>query len=279
MQDVFREGLFEGQVVLITGGATGIGFDVARETGRLGAKVAICGRRQERLDAAVGKLTAEGITALGLPCDIRQPDQVTALVDQVNAQLGPISVLVNNAGGQFPTTAEALSPKGFEAVVRNNLLGTWTMTHAVATRAMIPQKRGRIVNVIANVARGFPGMVHTGAARAGVENMTKTLSIEWAQHGLRVNAVAPGVIRTTGTEQYPPELLEMSRKATPLKRLGTSEEVAHLITYLSSRVADFITGQTFYIDGGASLWGDTWMIPDVPGDATSATLPIQGGTK
>ncbi len=279
MQDVFREGLFEGQVVLITGGATGIGFDVARETGRLGAKVAICGRRQERLDAAVAKLTADGITALGLPCDIRQPDQVTALVDQVNAQLGPISVLVNNAGGQFPTTAEALSPKGFEAVVRNNLLGTWTMTHAVATRAMIPQKRGRIVNVIANVARGFPGMVHTGAARAGVENMTKTLSIEWAQHGLRVNAVAPGVIRTTGTEQYPPELLEMSRKATPLKRLGTSEEVAHLITYLSSRVADFITGQTFYIDGGASLWGDTWMIPDVPGDATSATLPIQGGTK
>jgi citronellol/citronellal dehydrogenase len=279
VQDVFREGLFEGQVVLITGGATGIGFDVARETGRLGAKVAICGRRQERLDAAVGKLTAEGITALGLPCDIRQPDQVTALVDQVNAQLGPISVLVNNAGGQFPTTAEALSPKGFEAVVRNNLLGTWTMTHAVATRAMIPQKRGRVVNVIANVARGFPGMVHTGAARAGVENMTKTLSIEWAQHGLRVNAVAPGVIRTTGTEQYPPELLEMSRKATPLKRLGTSEEVAHLITYLSSRVADFITGQTFYIDGGASLWGDTWMIPDVPGDATSATLPIQGGTK
>ncbi len=279
MQDVFREGLFEGQVVLITGGATGIGFDVARETGRLGAKVAICGRRQERLDAAVGKLTAEGITALGLPCDIRQPDQVTALVDQVNAQLGPISVLVNNAGGQFPTTAEALSPKGFEAVVRNNLLGTWTMTHAVATRAMIPQKRGRVVNVIANVARGFPGMVHTGAARAGVENMTKTLSIEWAQHGLRVNAVAPGVIRTTGTEQYPPELLEMSRKATPLKRLGTSEEVAHLITYLSSRVADFITGQSFYIDGGASLWGDTWMIPDVPGDATSATLPIQGGTK
>jgi citronellol/citronellal dehydrogenase len=279
VQDVFREGLFEGEVVLVTGGATGIGFDVARETGRLGAKVAICGRRLERLDAAVALLRADGITALGLPCDIRQSEQVTALVDQVNAQLGPISVLVNNAGGQFPTTAEALSPKGFEAVVRNNLLGTWNVTHATATRAMIPQKRGRIVNVIANVARGFPGMVHTGAARAGVENMTKTLSIEWAQHGLRVNAVAPGVIRTTGTEQYPPELLEMSRKSTPLKRLGTSEEVAHLITYLSSRVADFVTGQTFYIDGGASLWGDTWMIPDTPGGASSASLPIQGGKK
>lgn len=279
MTDVFRAGLFEGEIVLVTGGATGIGFEVARETGRLGAKVAICGRRPEKLDAAVALLADDGITALGLPCDIRQSEQVTALVDRIGEGLGAITVLVNNAGGQFPTTAEALSPKGFEAVVRNNLLGTWTMTHATATRAMIPQKRGRIVNIIANVARGFPGMVHTGAARAGVENMTKTLSIEWAQHGIRVNAVAPGVIRTTGTEQYPPELLEMSRKATPLKRLGTAEEVAHLITYLSSRVADFVTGQTFYIDGGASLWGDTWMIPDTPGGASSASLPIQGGKK
>ena len=279
MQDVFREGLFEGEVVLVTGGGTGIGLDVARETGRLGAKVAICGRRPERLEAAIASLAADGITALGEPCDIRQPEQVTAFVEHIVDRFGAVTVLVNNAGGQFPTTAEALSPKGFEAVVRNNLLGTWTMTHAVATRAMIPQKRGRIVNVIANVARGFPGMVHTGAARAGVENMTKTLSIEWAQHGIRVNAVAPGVIKTSGTEQYPPELLEMSRKATPLKRLGTSEEVGHLITYLCSRVADFVTGQTFYIDGGASLWGDTWMIPDAPGDASSAALPIKGGTK
>lgn len=279
MQDVFREGLFEGEVVLITGGGSGIGLDVARETGRLGAKIAICGRRPERLEAAVASLAADGITALAEPCDIRQPEQVTAFVEHVCERFGAISVLVNNAGGQFPTTAESLSPRGFEAVVRNNLLGTWNVTHAVATRAMIPAKRGRIINVIANVARGFPGMVHTGAARAGVENMTKTLCVEWAQHGIRVNAVAPGVIRTSGTEQYPPELLEMSRKATPLKRLGTSEEVAHLITYLCSRVADFVTGQTFYIDGGASLWGDTWMIPDVPGDASSASLPIQGGRK
>jgi len=279
MIDVFREGLYEGEVVLVTGGGTGIGLDVARETGRLGAKVALCGRRPERLEAAAAALTAEGITVFAAPCDIRQPEMGAAFVDRVCAELGPISVLVNNAGGQFPTTAESLSPKGFEAVVRNNLLGTWTMTHAVANRALIPQKRGRIVNVIANVRRGFPGMVHTGAARAGVENMTKTLAVEWAQHGIRVNAVAPGVIKTSGTDQYPPELLEMSRRATPVKRLGTGEEVAHLITYLGSRIADFVTGQTFTIDGGASLWGDTWLIPDAPGDAGSAALPIAGGTK
>lgn len=279
MTDVFRGGLYEGEVVLVTGGGTGIGLDVARETGRLGAKVAFCGRRPERLEAAAAALTAEGLTVYAAPCDIRQPEMVTAFVERVCAELGPISVLVNNAGGQFPTTAESLSPKGFEAVVRNNLLGTWTMTHAVATRALIPQKRGRIVNVIANVRRGFPGMVHTGAARAGVENMTKTLAVEWAQHGVRVNAVAPGVIKTSGTDQYPPELLEMSRRATPLKRLGTGEEVAHLITYLGSRAADFVTGQTFTIDGGASLWGDTWLIPDAPGDAGGASLPIAGGSK
>jgi citronellol/citronellal dehydrogenase len=136
------------------------------------------------------------------------------------------------------------------------------MTHAVATRALIPQKRGRIVNVIAQVIRGFPGMAHTGAARAGVDNLTKTLAIEWAMHGIRVNAVAPGVIQTTGTAQYPPEMLEACRRATPLKRLGTAEEVAHLLTYLCSPQADFITGQTFYIDGGQSLWGDLWQIPD-----------------
>src|SRR4029079_12009436 len=117
-------------------------------------------------------------------------------------------------------------------------------------------------NVIAQIARGFPGMVHTGAARAGVENMTKTLAVEWSAYGIRVNAVAPGVIKTTGTEQYPPELLEAAGKASVLRRLGTASEVAHLIVYLASRQADFITGQSFYIDGGQSLWGDIWQVPD-----------------
>ncbi len=262
MDKVYADGLFSGEVVLITGGGTGIGLAAATEMGLLGAKIAICGRRPEPLRDAVAELQSKGIDAFGAPCDIREPEAIAAYVEAVLERFARIDVLINNAGGQFPTTAEALSPKGFAAVIRNNLVGTWTMTHAVATKAMIPQKRGRIVNVIAQIIRGFPGMVHTGAARAGVDNMTKTLAVEWALHGIRVNAVAPGVIVTSGTKQYPPELLETAEKANPLKRLGTADEVSHLITYLSSRYADFVAGQTFYIDGGASIWGDQWFLPD-----------------
>ena len=265
MDQVFADGLFTDEVVLITGGGSGIGLVAATEMGELGAKIAICGRRPQPLEEAVAKLESKGIDAFAAPCDIREPEAISAYVDAVVERFGRIDVLINNAGGQFPTTAEALSPKGFAAVIRNNLIGTWTMTHAVATKAMIPQKRGRIVNIIAQIIRGFPGMVHTGAARAGVDNMTKTLAVEWALHGIRVNAIAPGVIVTSGTKQYPPELLENAEKANPLKRLGTAEEVSHLITYLASRYADFIAGQTFYIDGGASIWGEQWFLPeDVP---------------
>jgi citronellol/citronellal dehydrogenase len=262
LEHIFRAGLFEGEVAIVTGGGTGIGLAVARELGSLGARIAICGRRAEPLALAAAALEKDGIRVHHATCDIRKPEEVEAFVEGVVAALGEVTILVNNAGGQFPTPAEHLSPKGFEAVVRNNLLGTWSMTHAVAKRSFIPRKRGRIVNVIANVVRGFPGMAHTGAARAGVENLTKTLAVEWAIHGVRVNAVAPGVIKTTGTAQYPTELLDMSRAATPLKRLGSAEETSHLIVYLASRQADFVTGQTFYIDGGASLWGSPWQIPD-----------------
>lgn len=262
MQSIFRAGLFEGDVAIVTGGGTGIGLAVARELGSLGAKVAICGRRPEPLATAAGELARAGIDVHHATCDIRKPEEVEAFVDAVVQRFGGVSILVNNAGGQFPIPAEHLAPKGFEAVVRNNLLGTWNVTYAVAKQAFIPRKRGRIVNVIAQIARGFPGMAHTGAARAGVENLTRTLAVEWAIHGIRVNAVAPGVIKTSGTAQYPEELLEMQRRATPLKRLGSAEEVAHLVVYLVSKQADFVTGQTFYIDGGQSLWGSAWRIPD-----------------
>jgi citronellol/citronellal dehydrogenase len=203
----------------------------------------------------------------------RDPDQIQRFVARVKEQLGPATILVNNAGGQFPTAAENLGPKGWEAVIRNNLNGTFFMTQAVATAHMIPRKKGRILNIIANVARGFPGMVHTGAARAGVENMTKTLAVEWAQHDIQVNAIAPGTIRSSGTEQYPEELLEMARKNTPAKRLGSPEEVADLAVYLVCDAAAFVTGETWYIDGGAHLWGDTWLIPEPGGDLAPATIP------
>lgn len=265
MQHLFRDGIFEGDVALVTGGGTGIGLQVAKELGTLGAKIAICGRRPEKLEAAKAELEALGISVFAAPCDIRKVEEVEAFVTSVLAHFGRIDILVNNAGGQFPSPAEYIPPKGFEAVVRNNLLGTWTMIHTVANKAMIPQRHGRIVNVIAQVVRGFPGMIHTGAARAGVDNLTKTLAVEWAKHGIRVNAVAPGVIKTSGTAQYGDGLLESSRAAIPLKRLGGEEEVSHLIVYLATKQADYVTGQTMIIDGGQALWSSGFPIDeDVP---------------
>jgi len=259
MASIFRQGLFDGHVAIVTGGGSGIGFATARSLVELGAKVAICGRKEEKLAAAKEALGDAIFTHV---CDIREPDQVSTFVDAVGKALGPATILVNNAGGQFPTAAENLSVRGWEAVIRNNLNGTFFVTQTVAQKHMIPARRGRIVNIIANVVRGFPGMVHTGAARAGVENFTKTLAIEWAQHNIQLNAVAPGVIRTTGTNQYPPELVEQGRKNTPMKRLGNAGEVAELIVYLASDAANYVTGECWYIDGGAHLWGDTWPIPD-----------------
>ena len=262
MQSIFRPGLFSGHVAIVTGGGSGIGLAIARTLCELGAAVAITGRDPEKLERAKAKRAARGWTVHAGACDIRETEQIASFVAGVRALLGEISVLVNNAGGQFPTPAEMLSPRGWDAVIRNNLNGTFYVTREVAVTSMIPQRRGRIVNIIANVARGFPGMVHTGAARAGVDNMTKTLAVEWAQHGVAVNSIAPGIIRSSGTERYPEELVEMSRQQTPMKRLGTPGEVAELCAYLASDAAAFVTGETWYIDGGAHLWGDTWLIPD-----------------
>lgn len=272
MTTIFREGLFDGQVAIVTGGGSGIGLATAIGLGELGARVAICGRKKEKLEAASSDLRARGIDVWAAECDIRDVEQVAAFADGVKANLGTASVLVNNAGGQFPTMAEMVSPKGWEAVIRNNLNGTFFMTQAIATKHFIPARRGRIVNVIANIARGFPGMVHTGAARAGVENMTKTLAVEWVHHNIQVNAVAPGIIRTTGTAQYPPELIEASRKKTPMKRVASAGEVAQVILYLACDAAFFVTGETWYIDGGAHLWGDNWIIPDEEPPAPPAII-------
>jgi len=259
---IFAKGIFDGHVAIVTGGGSGIGLSTALALGSLGARVAICGRKKEKLDEASKLLAAEKIEHFAGECDIREVDQITAFVDAVKEKLGRASILVNNAGGQFPTTADTVSARGWEAVIRNNLNGTFFMTQAVATKHMMPARRGRIVNVIANIARGFPGMVHTGAARAGVENMTKTLAVEWAQYNVQVNAIAPGIVRTTGTAQYPPELIAASVRKTPMKRAASAGEVAQLIVYLACDAAHFVTGECWYIDGGAHLWGDNWTIPD-----------------
>ncbi|WP_437782136.1 SDR family oxidoreductase [Sorangium sp. So ce1097] len=276
-RSIFAPGLFGNQVAIVTGGGSGIGLACARELAHLGAKVALCGRKADKLEAAAGALESDGIPAghvLAAPCDIREPEQIAAFVGQVLDRFGRVDVLVNNAGGQFPSPAADMTPKGWEAVVRNNLNGTFFMTREVARRAMIPARRGRVVNVTASVGRGFPGMAHTGAARAGVENLTRSLAVEWAAHGIRVNAVAPGNnIRSSGTAQYGDELLELARRATPLKRLGTPEEVARLIVFLASDQNDFITGAVYGVDGGQPLWGDIWSIPEPEGPGPQGLDP------
>jgi citronellol/citronellal dehydrogenase len=262
-QRVFAPGIFRDQVAIVTGGGSGIGLTTASELLRLGARVAICGRTPEKLEKAATELVALASTdrVLAATCDIREPDQVQAFVKDVIGEWGKIDILVNNAGGQFPSPAQHISPNGFLAVIKNNLVGTFHMCREVANQWMIPQKGGRIVNVTANVYRGFPGMAHTGAARAGVENMTMTLAVEWSQFNILVNAVAPGIIISSGTAQYPPQILERGISETPLKRAGTVDEVAAAILFLASPAAQFITGATLRVDGAQSLWGRTWELP------------------
>ncbi len=262
LRSPFRSDLLVGQVAIVTGGGTGIGRAIALELAGCGARIAICGRRPDPIAAVAAEIKSAGGTCFSMPCDIRDAQQIAAFVAATKSALGQIDILVNNAGGQRAFLAADMPLTNFEKVVQNNLVGTFAMTQAVAQQAMIPQKRGSIVNIIAQIYRGFPGMVHTGAARAGVDNMTKSLAVEWSPHRIRVNAVAPGIIRTSGTDRYPPELLDVARRATPWKRLGVAEEVAHLVTFLASPAADFVTGSTYYIDGGAALWGDMFPLPD-----------------
>lgn len=256
---MFQSELFKDKIALVSGGATGIGYAIAEQLLKLGAHVYIASRKEEKLVAAHTRLSALGACSYAV-CDIRQTEQIQALAAKIKAETGRLDILINNAGGQFPALAEDMAEKGWNAVINNNLNGTWYMTQIMAQTFFIPQQSGTIINIIVNIYRGVPGMSHTGAARAGVDNLTKSLAVEWSKYNIRLNAVAPGIIRSSGLDHYPPELVEGIEATIPMKRLGTVEEVAWLTLFLASPMAAYITGETVYVDGGQKLWGNVFQV-------------------
>jgi citronellol/citronellal dehydrogenase len=250
---IFAPGLFAGKVIIVTGGGSGIGRCVAHELAALGAQVALLGRKIEKLARVAAEMAQDGVVhppSLHV-CDIRQEDAVRSTVAAIVAQHGAIDGLVNNAGGQYMTPLEAISAKGWEAVVNTNLTGGFLMARECYTQSMA-KNGGAIVNIVADMWGSMPGMGHSGAARAGMVSLTETAAAEWAGAGVRVNAVAPGYIASSGMDHYPPEagpMLRAMAKTVPLGRFGTEAETAAGIVFLLSPAAAFISGSTLRIDG------------------------------
>ncbi|NNE27364.1 MAG: SDR family oxidoreductase [Saprospiraceae bacterium] len=256
---MFSDNLFQGQIVLITGGRSGIGYTMAESFLKCGAIVYIASRKEEKLLEAQSRLSEFG-EVHAKACDIRNTEDIDALVEFIKSNSHDLDILVNNAGGQFLSTAEHISDKGWQAVVNNNLNGTWYMTQRMAKAFFIPKEKGVIVNIIINIYKGFPGMAHSAAARAGVDSLTKTLAIEWSKYNIRINAIAPGSIQSSGLQNYPPDFVSKLADLVPLKKLGTTKDVADLSLFLSSPNAGFITGETIYLDGGQRLTGGLYEL-------------------
>ena len=272
-RSVFRPDLFAGQLHWVTGGGSGIGRCVAHELASLGATVLISGRTQEKLDKVAAEIAEDGGRCHTAAFDIRDEEAVKAGVAAVIAQHGPISGLVNNAGGQFPAPLMAISKKGFDAVVANNLTGGFLMMREVFNQSM-EKHGGAIVNMTADFRNGMPGMGHSGAARAGMSNLTQTAAFEWAHAGVRVNAVAPGWIASSGMDTYGGAmraLIPRLKQHVPLRRMGEEAEVSAVIAFLLSPAAAFVSGVTVQVDGAASLGSEIF-----PLGATSKSVPFDG---
>ena len=270
---VFRPGLFAGQTVIVTGGGSGIGRCTAHELANLGASVALVGRRVEKLQAVQAEITQAGGQASIHVCDIRDEAGVQAMIADVIAQHGKIDGLVNNAGGQYPQPVKDISLKGWDAVVRSNLTGGFLVAREAFNQSMASHG-GAIVNIIADIWGGMPTMAHSGAARVGMLSFTETAACEWACAGVRVNAVAPGWIASSGFDTYSPEMqaeLRSLKTKVPLQRHGTEAEVSAAIVFLLCEAAAFITGSCIRVDGGVPNARPTWKL-----EAHDRSKPFNG---
>lgn len=263
-RSVFRADLFRAQNIVVTGGGSGIGRCTAHELASLGAHVLLVGRKPDRLAQVQAEIIEDGGEASTFACDIREEARVQATVAEMVAARGRIHALVNNAGGQFPAPLALINQKGFETVVRTNLVGGFLFARECFTQSM-RDHGGGIVNIVADFWNGMPGMGHSGAARAGMVNLTQTAALEWAPAGVRVNAVAPGWVASSGLDTYEGPVKSMIpklREAVPLKRLATEAEISAAIVFLLTEAAAFITGETLKVDGGAPLASQLWPTPD-----------------
>ncbi len=259
---IFKADLFAGQSIIVTGGGSGIGRCTAHELAALGAQVLLIGRKADKLQTVAAEIAEDGGQADWRTCDIRDEDAVRQLISELIGKHGPIHGLVNNAGGQYPAPLASINQKGFETVMRTNLVGGFLMAREVFNQSM-SKHGGAIVNMLADMWGGMPGMGHSGAARSGMDNLTKTAALEWGYAGVRVNAVAPGWIASSGMDTYEgafKAVIPTLREYVPLKRIGTESEVSAAIVFLLSPAATFVSGSTLRIDGAASLGGRAWPL-------------------
>ena len=284
-RSVFRPGLYDGKTVIVTGSGSGIGRCSAHELASLGAHVVLTGRKIEKLETVANEIASDGGSVSFHAFDIRDEDAVRAAIGDIVETRGRIDGLFNNAGGQFPAPAFAISKRGFEAVVSTNLTGSFLMMREVFNQSM-REHGGAIVNMSAEITGGLAGMAHSGAARAGVENLTKSTAFEWAGQGVRVNCVAPGWIASSGMDTYDgamKTLIPKLKNSVPLGRMGVEAEVSAAIVFLLSPAAAYITGVTMQINGGTSLGSPLFPIaherecPAFDGFHRAVTPRVLGG--
>ncbi len=256
----------KGKVAIITGGGTGIGFAIASELARLGSKLVLASRSPDHLEPAARNLAASGKQVMAFPMDVRDPEQVDALCHTTIERFGRIDILVNNAAGNFICPTEKLSVNGWNAVVNIVLNGTFYCSRAAGLRMIAQGGGGAILNIVATYAwTGGPGTIHSASAKAGVVAMTRTLAVEWAKHSIRVNAIAPGPVETSGAGGQlwaTAEARAAMIREVPRGRIGQPEEIANAAAYLVSDFADFITGEVLVVDGG--MWLGKGMFPGGP---------------